>query len=133
MRIRLVKWLPTVLIMLIIFLVSARSSSELPDFGWADALIKKSGHMIGYALLALFSWRAQDLKREKRRVAWLIAIVYAVTDEFHQSFVPGRHPSIWDVLIFDNMGALVSLGLATRYGKQKQSRQNSSIVPKIRS
>ena len=133
MRIRLVKWLPTVLIMLIIFLVSARSSSELPDFGWADALIKKSGHMIGYALLALFSWRAQDLKREKRWVAWLIAIVYAVTDEFHQSLVPGRHPSIWDVLIFDNMGALASLGLATRYGKQKQSRQSSSIVPKIRS
>jgi VanZ family protein len=132
-RIRLVKWLPTVLMMLIIFLVSARSSSELPDFGWADALIKKSGHMVGYALLALFSWRAQDLKKEKCWVAWLIAIVYAVTDEFHQSFVPGRHPSIWDVLIFDNMGALVSLGLATRYGKQKQSRQSSSIVTKIRS
>lgn len=133
MRIRIVKWLPTLLMMLIIFLVSARSSYELPDFGWADALIKKSGHMIGYALLALFSWRALDLKKEKRWIAWLIAIIYAVTDEFHQSFVPGRHPSIWDVLIFDNLGALVSLGLATRYGKQKQSRQSSSIVQKIRS
>lgn len=116
--------------MLIIFLVSARSSSELPDFGWADALIKKGGHMIGYALLALFSWRALDLKTEKRWIAWFIAIVYALTDEFHQSFVPGRHPSVWDVLIFDNFGALISLGLATVYGKQKQPENSASIVEK---
>ena len=131
MRIQIFKWLPALLMMLIIFFVSARSASELPLFGWADAMIKKGGHMIGYALLALLYWRAFDLKKEKRGVAWLLALMYAVTDEFHQSFVPGRHPSIWDVIVFDNMGSLISLGLATIYGKRKHSRITASIVEKV--
>lgn len=130
MRIRIIRWLPALLMMLIIFLVSARSSSELPDFGWADRLIKKSGHVMGYALLALFSWHALEWKKERRFLAWLVAIVYAVTDEFHQWFVPGRHPSIWDVLIFDNLGALASLSLATVYRKRNQPRQESTVVEK---
>ena len=43
-----------------------------------------------------------------------------VSDEFHQSFVPGRFPSIWDVLIFDNLGAVISLWLVDHYIKQKR-------------
>jgi hypothetical protein len=128
MRIQMSKWLPALLMMLVIFLMSARSSSQLPSFDWADTLIKKSGHIAGYALLALLYWRALDLKKEKRWVAWILTIAYAVTDEFHQSFVPGRHPSVWDVVIFDNLGSLISLWLAGRYGKQKQSGMTHPIV-----
>src|SRR5215208_1872873 len=112
MRIRIMKWLPALLMMLVIFLISARPSSSLPNFDWADSIVKKGGHMIGYALLALLYWRAFDLKKEKLWIAWLLAVLYAVTDEFHQSFTPGRHPSPWDVLLFDNFGALISLWLA---------------------
>ncbi len=45
-------------------------------------------------------------------LALLLALIYAASDEFHQSFVPGRHPSWVDVLGFDGGGALIALGLA---------------------
>ena len=117
---RVMRWLPVVVIMVVIFIFSAQPSDNLPDFGWADYIVKKSGHMFGYGVLALAYWYAFAWTGHKRWLAWLLAILYAFTDEFHQSFVPGRHPSIWDVLIFDNLGAMISLWLAYRYFKQKQ-------------
>ena len=107
--------------MLLIFFVSAQPSSNLPNFDWADGLVKKSGHAIGYAILALLYWRALDFKDKKRWVAWLLALLYAATDEFHQSFVLGRHPTVFDVIIFDNFGAWISLWVVHRYRKQKRS------------
>lgn len=75
--------------------------------------------MAGYALLALAYWRALVFRREKWWLAWCLAVLYAVTDEFHQSFVPGRNSSIADVLIFDNLGALASLWLFSHYKTQR--------------
>lgn len=115
--------------MLIIFLFSARPHSELPDFDRADRIVKKGAHMVGYALLAAAYWRALNFQRGKRWLAWGVAVIYAVTDEFHQSFVPGRNPSIWDVLIFDNLGALVSIGLLQLY-KTQRSDSPGPIVEK---
>ena len=114
--------------MLLIFLVSAQSSSHLPNFDWADALVKKGGHAIGYAILAFLYWRGFELKENKGWVAWLLAVSYAITDEFHQSFVPGRHSAIWDLLIFDNAGALISVWLTARYRKQKRPDPSHPIV-----
>ena len=112
----------------LIFSFSAQPASHLPNFDWADALVKKGGHVIGYAALALAYWRALDFKGNQPGLAWLLAILYALTDEFHQSFVAGRHPAIWDVMIFDNLGALTSLWLAARYRKQKRSEPSRPIV-----
>jgi len=111
---RIPKWLPSLLMMLVIFLFSARPSSDLPNFGWADTIVKKGGHVIGYALLAWSYWHMFDYRRGKLWLSWLLAVLYAVTDEFHQTFVAGRHPSIWDVVVFDNLGALISLWLVQR-------------------
>src|SRR5688572_14389553 len=107
------RWLPAVLLMMIIFLVSSQPSSELPNFDWADTMIKKGGHVIGYAMLALSYWYAFRMREEKSWLVWLLAVLYALTDELHQSFVPGRNPSIWDVLIYDNFGAMISLWLVS--------------------
>jgi VanZ family protein len=112
-------WLPALLVMLAIFLVSAQPSSDLPNFAWADRVIKKGGHMVGYAFLAVSYWRVLGFRPEKRWLAWCFSVLYAVTDEFHQSFVPGRFPSVWDVLVFDNLGALVSLWLWSLYKRQR--------------
>lgn len=128
MRVQILKWLPALLMMLVIFWFSAQPSSELPVFGWADKIAKKGGHMVGYALLGLLYWRALDFRPERRWTAWFWAIAYAVTDEFHQSFVPGRYPSLWDVVIFDNLGALVSLWLADLYRKQKRPDELGPVV-----
>lgn len=99
------------LMMTVIFVVSSRASAELPDFGHWDYFVKKGGHALGYALLALAYWRGLGLERGKKWLAWVLAICYAVTDEIHQAFVPGRHPSVWDVLLFDNLGAIAGLVL----------------------
>ena len=126
------RWLPALFMMLLIFLVSARPSSQLPNFGWVDQLIKKGGHAIGYALLAFFYWRAFEFRKDKRPVVWVLTLLYAMSDEFHQSFVPGRHPSIADVLIFDNLGSLISLWLLTRYRKQKRPDSLHPIAEQTR-
>jgi VanZ family protein len=42
-------------------------------------------------------------------VAWLLAVLYGLSDEFHQSFVPGRHASLVDVA-FDALGAGIGVG-----------------------
>jgi VanZ family protein len=125
---RFVKWLPALLVMILIFLFSARPSTSLPDFNWADRIVKKGGHMIGYGMLALSYWHAFDFKKDKRWLTWLLAILYAAGDEFHQSFTAGRHPSVWDVLIFDNLGALISLGLTNRYIKRKQPDREDLVA-----
>ncbi|MGZ9220815.1 MAG: VanZ family protein [Anaerolineales bacterium] len=107
------RWLPAVSLMILIFIFSSQPSNELPNFNWADTVVKKGGHVIGYAILALAYWHAFRMQENKRWLAWLLAVLYALTDEFHQSFVAGRHPSIWDVLIFDNLGAMISLWIVS--------------------
>jgi VanZ family protein len=99
----------------IIFWFSSRPSDELSNFGLLDLAVKKGGHMLGYGFLALCYWVGFEFRREKRGLAWGLALAYAVTDEFHQSFVPGRHPSIWDVVIFDNLGAILGLWFGNRW------------------
>lgn len=117
--------------MLTIFLFSSQSSSELPNFDWADRIVKKGGHMIGYALLALSCWQGFEFKHEKRWLAWCLVILYALSDEFHQSFVPGRFPSVMDVLVFDNLGALIGLWFSNLY-KTQRSDSLGPIVEKVK-
>ena len=116
--------------MLIIFFFSAQSSAELPNFNWADRIVKKGGHITGYALLAISYWRAFYFKHEKWWFAWCLAVGYAATDEFHQSFTSGRHPSAWDILVFDNLGALVGLWVLGLY-KTQRSDSPGPIVENV--
>ena len=119
-KVQILNWVPALVVMGVIFWFSAQSGEELPVFSWADKIVKKSGHMLGYALLALSYWYALGLQRNRRWLAWLLAVLYAMTDEYHQSFVPFRSPSVWDVLVFDNLGALLSLWLTDRYMKNQK-------------
>jgi VanZ family protein len=105
----IIRWGPAVLMMATIFIFSARPSTDLPDFGLWDYLVKKGGHMLGYALLALMYWRGLNLEPGRKWFAWGLAICFAITDEMHQAFVPGRHPSPFDVFFFDNLGAILGL------------------------
>lgn len=86
--------------------------------------------MVGYALLALSYWQVFQFSPGKQGLAWCFAMLYAVTDEFHQFFVPGRGPSVWDVVIFDNLGALISLWVSTIV-KSKRSDTIHPIVEKV--
>ncbi len=103
------------MIMAFIFALSSRSSNELPDFGSWDYLVKKGGHMLGYGLLALTYWRGFKMHGGRKWLAWALAVCYAITDEVHQGYVPGRHSDFLDVLLFDNSGAMLALYLWDRF------------------
>ncbi len=107
-----VMWGPVVLWMAVIFAASATPSVDIPSFGTLDYIVKKAGHATAYALLALLIRRAIGWESKRPAGAWLIAVLYALTDELHQSLVPGRHPSIVDALVFDGGGAAAALLLS---------------------
>lgn len=109
------RWIPALLMMGIIFLFSSRTGTELPDFLSWDYVVKKASHVIGYGLLATAFYFALRFAPKNRWLAWLLAILYSATDEFHQSFVPGRHPSFVDILVFDNLGAVIALCLSSTF------------------
>jgi VanZ family protein len=114
------RWLPAVFMMAAIFIFSSFSSSELPNYGGWDYFIKKIAHGIGYGLLALSYLNA--LPHQTYPLAWLLAVFYSATDEFHQSFVPGRHAAVTDVLVFDNLGAMIALFIHYRICRPGQSQ-----------
>lgn len=115
------RWLPALLMMLVIFAFSSRTSNELPNFGGWDYFVKKSAHGVGYGLLALAYLRA--LPKRNYVLAWFLAVLYSATDEFHQSFVPGRHAAITDVLVFDNLGAMIALFLHHRFNGANHEKE----------
>jgi VanZ family protein len=102
-----VLWAPVVAYMAAIFLVSSLSQPPLPP-GVSD----KAGHSFGYTGLAIVVVRA-IAGGLPRRITWpqaaqalLIAIAFGMSDEFHQSFVPGRSEDIHD-LYADATGAAI--------------------------
>lgn len=78
--------------------------------------------MVGYGMLALAYWHGWNLEPGKKWLAWGLAIGYAITDEIHQSFVPGRHPSAMDILFFDNLGAFLGLTFWEMLGKRGRAK-----------
>lgn len=98
------RWAPLFLWMAAIFIVSNQPSGALPAYGPWDVVVKKGGHFLAYALLALLA-RYAGLRAP---AALLLAVAYAISDEFHQLFVPGRNGSVADVVI-DGLGALSAL------------------------
>jgi VanZ family protein len=95
----------------------------VPDLTFANYLqvqfwIRKTAHVTEYALLGWLAFRAVSLslalESTLARVAALalaLALAVAVTDELHQSFLPERTSSPWDVAI-DLSGAFVAIAVA---------------------
>jgi len=104
-------WLPVVAWAALIFTLSSISDLGTGLGGW-DLLLRKIAHATEYAVLGLLLLRA--LGRELPAAA--VGIAYAVTDEVHQAFVPGRQGAAVDVLV-DSVGVLLGvyvLGRAAR-------------------
>ncbi len=112
LRTPLLLWGPVVVQMAAIFIASSIPNlRELPG-GMSD----KSGHGIGYGLLgavllrALAGGRLRGVTWGRAMAAILVATAYGVSDEFHQSFVPGRTPDILDVAA-DSVGAALAVAV----------------------
>jgi VanZ family protein len=107
-------WAPVVLIMGIIFAVSAMPDPGAPPGGLSD----KSAHFLAYAALggafmrALASSRVSGVTRGRAVLAVVLTSLYGVFDEVHQHFVPGRTPD-WADVAADAVGAIAgTLGMA---------------------
>jgi VanZ family protein len=93
-----------------------------------QTVIRKSAHLAEYAILSILLWRAfsHHLRKNSRpwsprQAVWVLLMVaaYAATDEFHQSFVPSRMASPWDVLI-DTAGAALGLFVLWMIGRWRR-------------
>ncbi|MCW5881740.1 MAG: VanZ family protein [Anaerolineae bacterium] len=116
----LVAWLLVAAWMGVIFLFSAQPQRAVAPGPLFDYLSKKTAHLLSYAILAALTYRAARLtwptaSRGRAALAALaIAVTYAISDEVHQSFSPGRNPSPGDVGI-DTLGALLGLALVVAW------------------
>ncbi len=122
----LVLWGPPAFWMAAIFVVSGTPGKELPNFGSLDYYVKKTGHALAYALLSVLFRRAIGWQRRELAGAWLLAVLYALADEFHQSFVPGRHPSFVDAFGFDGVGAALGLFASWLYRRPQASERTNN-------
>jgi len=103
-------WLPILVWAGIIFAFSATPNLRVAQAADVDFVIRKAGHMFVFGVLAVLIWRALAYSAVRQAMWWSLALTaaYAATDEFHQSFTSGRHPSPVDVAI-DSVGALLFL------------------------
>jgi VanZ family protein len=105
---RLSAWAPVVLWAALIFALSSITDLGTGLGDW-DVVLRKLAHIAEYAVLGALVLRAA----RSVSVAVLLGSAYAVTDEFHQTFVSGRHGSPVDWLI-DTAGVVLGVAVASR-------------------
>lgn len=100
----LVKFIPAILWMSFIFYLSSRSTAGVGYTGFERFLLFKTLHLVEYAILAVLV--IYPLYKVTPSV--LVSYIYAITDEIHQGFTPGRGPKFSDT-IFDLAGILIGV------------------------
>ncbi|MEA2445276.1 MAG: hypothetical protein QOJ12_2568 [Thermoleophilales bacterium] len=108
-------WLPPLALMGLIYFLSAQPDLSTGLGTW-DLILRKLGHAAIFGALCFLWWRAlrpTGLNGRALATAWLIAVAYAITDEWHQTLVTGRHGTPVDVLI-DAAGAGVAALVVSR-------------------
>ena len=85
-----------------------------PKVQWINHIVRKNAHFIAYLVLGIFLVNAFYLNGSRGWKAFILALLisslYAASDEFHQTFVPGRSGELRDVMI-DTAGALTGIGM----------------------
>jgi VanZ family protein len=109
-------WSPALVWMLVIFSFSARSVPTSSEVYWQDFLVKKTAHLIEYAILSLLLYRGFKATKIKYPYVWafVLTVLYAFSDEYHQSFIFGRQSRLRDV-VFDTIGSLSGLYLIWKF------------------
>jgi VanZ family protein len=115
---------PPLALMAVIFFFSAQPDLN-SGLGVWDTIGRKLIHAATYGTLWFLWWRALD-RRALPAVA--ITLVYAISDEYHQTFIHGRHGSPLDVAV-DMAGVMIAYGLATRPGMPAAPRPRAGGPP----
>ena len=100
--------LPVIIYAIMIFIQSSLPASDvIPDSLNNDKLL----HVLGYALMGALSMRAWLTGPVKNTgmvimLSIVTTVLYGLSDEFHQSFVPYRHADVFDV-VADGVGGVI--------------------------
>jgi VanZ family protein len=102
------RWVPAIVWMAVIFGLSSVSGLRVSEDAAIDRPIRASAHLFAFGLLAaLLLLALAGRQRPQARhvvVAYVLTLIYAMTDELHQAFVPDRNGRPQDVAI-DAIGA----------------------------
>lgn len=149
---KILRWIPAIIVMLIIFSFSQQHGDESKQLSImvADSLlgalkekifgenyivyVRKAAHFGMYFLLGIcVLWAMLGYKIKRIAVfasSFGICALYAIFDEIHQMFVPGRGPMFFDVCI-DCAGALLGcLLIFGIYEKYNSAKENGGAVKK---
>ena len=105
------KWILVIIWMGLIFLLSHQPNLKSGLVSWLDLILRKIAHVVEYGVLTWLLIRALSSAKEKKIskktliIAGVIAILYAISDEYHQTFILGREGAIRDVMV-DGVGIL---------------------------
>ena len=119
-------WLALVLWMILIMALNSVPGSDLPSVGDAlvDYFIRQAGHVFLHMILACFAWMVAKESWKGRRawmIAFCIAAVFSVLNEFYQRLIPDRNPN-WEDVGYNLFGVfLIMSWVAYRY--RRQTRQ----------
>ena len=107
---------------LIIYVSSIPDRSFWGNGSMSEQVISNLGHIPAYGLLTFLWLKAFDRRKSKSRffkvnaLIFISLLLFAVSDEIHQSFVPGRSPSCIDVGL-NITGILFGLGIFSAKGR----------------
>jgi VanZ family protein len=110
------------------FIFPSLSPDQL-EFG--NVVCRKSGHMLEYFILGIFTWRA--VRRETRDpmkvfvLSAVVVLMVALSDEFHQSFVPSRTSSVIDVG-YDFIGGVAALSVLSRFRNENRAVYSHTVL-----
>ena len=107
------------------------SVDEADAMYWTlQLIVRKAAHMGEYALLALMIrlLAASYGSRRPGVLGWTLAVLYAVTDELHQSLVSARSAQFTDVVV-DASGALLGVAAAWLAGRLRAAFHHSKEEP----
>ena len=127
---RLLIWGPAWAMMAFIFALSSLSQLPAGSEGIDDGV----AHALEYGVLAALLLRGFAGARwlgVTGGAAWravVLAVLYGVTDEAHQAFVPERTTEVAD-LIADAIGAIVAAGLIWTWQSVRQARRAAAARP----
>ena len=100
-------------------------NADSVDINVLNLIVRKTTHVMVFGFLAMLLYQFLKRFRYAYPLAGFLTFLYAITDEYHQSFMPGRVSSFRDVL-FDSLGAFLVLSfmlLINRKRKQSYSRK----------
>ncbi|MBU0706790.1 VanZ family protein [Patescibacteria group bacterium] len=115
-------WLPPLVWAAVIFGISSISNLQIEEIKSWDMVLRKIAHMLEYAVLVVLFIR---LGVDKQKADWKIYLIsligvllYAITDEWHQTYVLRRFGSITDVLI-DTSGGIMGAVFYYKFTKKR--------------